>query len=73
MGPPAPLQLFLPDEPLPEDAQVAYLVGKQPDQAGVWLEIFVYRARRMVQIYRIESHGRRYYRSLNYTLSLIHI
>ena len=43
------------------------MVGKQPDQGGVWREIFVYRARRMVQIYRIESHGRRYYRSLEYT------
>jgi len=29
---PQPLQLFLPDEPLPDDAQVAYLVAKQPRQ-----------------------------------------
>ena len=64
---PQPLQLFLPEEPLADDAQVAYLVAKQPAQNGVWLELFVYRARRMVHVYRIESHGRRYY------LSLIHI
>jgi len=64
---PQPLQLFLPEEPLPEDAQLAYLVGKQPSQAGVWLEVFVYRARRMVHVYRLESHGRRHYRSLIYT------
>ncbi|MAT98943.1 MAG: hypothetical protein CL608_17505, partial [Anaerolineaceae bacterium] len=51
----------------PPPFQVAYLVGKQPEQGGVWREIFVYRARRMVQIYRIESHGRRFYRSLEYT------
>ena len=65
---PVPLQIFLPEDPLPEDAhRVAYLVGKQPDQVGgVWREIFVYRARRMVQVYRIESHGRRFYRSLEY-------
>ena len=56
----------MPEAPLPEEAQVAYLVGKQPEQGGVWLEIFVYRARRMVHVYRIESHGRRYYRSLEY-------
>ena len=31
---PQPLQLFLPEDPLPEDAQVAYLVGKKPDQSG---------------------------------------
>ena len=41
-------------------------MGKQPEQGGVWREIFVYRARRMVHVYRIESHGRRYYRSLEY-------
>ena len=63
---PQPLQLFLPEEPLPEDAQVAYLVGKKPDQSGAWLEIFAYRARRMVHVYRLESHGRRHYRSLIY-------
>ena len=60
------IALMAPDEPLHEDAQVAYLVGKQPDQAGVWREMFVYRARRMVHVYRIESHGRRFYRSLEY-------
>ena len=64
---PQPLQLFLPEQPLAEDAQLAYLVGKQPSQAGVWLEVFVYRARRMVHVYRLESHGRRHYRSLIYT------
>ena len=58
--------LMAPEEPLHEDAQVAYLVGKQPDQAGVWRELYVYRARRMVHVYRIESHGRRFYRSLEY-------
>mgnify|MGYP007078071810 CR=1 FL=1 len=69
---PQPLQLFLPDSPLPDDAQVAYLVGKQPSQAGVWIEIFVYRARRMVQVYQLESHGRRHYRSLIYTSDARH-
>ena len=63
---PQPLEILMPEEPLPDDAQVAYLVGKQPDQGGVWREIFVYRARRMVHVYRIESHGRRFYRSLEY-------
>ena len=33
---PKPLEVFLQEEALPEDAQVAYLVGKQPDQGGVW-------------------------------------
>ena len=64
---PQPLQLFLPEAPLAEDAQVAYLVGKQPSQAGAWLELFAYRARRVVHVYRLESHGRRHYRSLIYS------
>lgn len=40
---PPPLQIFLQDPPLPLDATCAYMVGKQPDQPGVWREIFVYR------------------------------
>ena len=64
---PQPLQLFLPEAPLATDAQLAYLVGKQPSQPGVWLELYVYRARRLVHVYRLESHGRRHYRSLIYT------
>lgn len=64
--PPPPLELYLPEEPLPEDATIARLIGKKPDVPGVWREIYVYRARRMVQVYRVESHGRRYYRSLEY-------
>ena len=64
---PQPLELYLPEAPLPDDAQVAYLVGKQPDQPGAWRDVYVYRARRMVHIYRIESHGRRHYRTLEYT------
>ena len=47
---PVPLEIYLPEEALPDDAQVAYLVGKQPEQSGVWREIFVYRARRMVHV-----------------------
>ena len=55
---PSPLQLFLPEEPLPADATVAYLVGKKPDVGGVWRELLVYRVRRVVHVYRIESRSR---------------
>ena len=63
---PQPLEIFLPEEPLPADATVAYMIGKKPKVPGVWREIFAYRDRRMVQVYRIESHGRRFYRCLEY-------
>ena len=68
---PRPLELYLPEEPLPADATLACLLGKKPDVAGVWREVFVYRTRRMVHVYRIESHGRRFYRSLEYTSDAI--
>ena len=64
---PMPLEVYLPEDALPHDAQVAYMIGKQPKQTGVWKEIFVYRERRAVEIYRIESYGHRFYRSLEYS------
>ena len=64
---PPPLQIFLPDQPLPQDATCAYMVGKQQNVAGVWREIFVYRVWRMVHVYRIEELGGRFYRILEYT------
>jgi thiol-disulfide isomerase/thioredoxin len=64
---PEPLEVYLHEDALPHDAQVAYMIGKQPNQTGVWKEIFVYRERRAVEIYRIESYGHRFYRSLEYS------
>ena len=64
---PQPLELFMHEDPLPDDATVAHIVGKRPDDPGVWRDIFVYRTLRLVTVYRVESHGRRYYRSLEYT------
>jgi hypothetical protein len=63
---PKPLRIFLPEDPLPHDAQVAYMIGNRGG-TEVWKEIFVYRERRMVEVYRIESYGHRFYRSLEYT------
>ena len=69
---PIPLEIWLPEDPIAHDAQIAYMIGKVPDRisggaTGVWKEIFVYRDRRMVEIYRIESYGHRFYRSLEYS------
>lgn len=59
--------ICLPENPLPHDADVAYMVGIHPKLGGTWKEIFVYKSRRSVQIYSVTSHGRRFYRSLEYT------
>ena len=57
----------LPDRPLPDNAEVAVLCVRLPQTAGVGLELVVFRSRRMVHAYSIESYGRRFYRSLVYT------
>ena len=63
---PSPLEIYLQDAPLADDAAMCYMVGKKPKVSGVWREIFCYRARRMVNVYRVVAHGHRFYRSLVY-------
>lgn len=66
--PEGPLQWFLHDrEPLPVGAQVAYLVAKHPHHKKPWKEALVHRVHRVVHVYRLLSHGRRYFRKLEYT------
>ena len=38
-----PLLVWLPEEPLPESAQMAYLVGNYQGDSGVRYEFFCYR------------------------------
>ena len=64
--PPFTLQICMPEKPLPPDAEVAVLVGIHPKQGGTWKEILVFKSLRMVQVYQVISHGRRFYRSLEY-------
>lgn len=59
---PFPLQICLPENALPADADVAYMIGLHPELGGTWKEIFVFRSLRIVQIYNVMSHGRRFYR-----------
>lgn len=67
MTKPFVLQVCLPEKPLPADADVACLVGIHPKMGGTWKEIFVYKSLRMVCVYNVTSHGRRFYRVLEYT------
>ena len=60
-------QLFLPEEPLPAEATVALLVGTHPKAGGTWKEVLVYKSLGVVEVYEVMSHGRRWYRSLQYT------
>lgn len=67
MTQPFVLQIFLPDKPLDADAEVAVLIGIHPKAGGTWKEIFVNKILRTVQVFNILSHGRRFYRVLEYT------
>jgi len=65
--PPPPLVIFMPTQSLAKNASVAYLVGMHPSHHGAWREFVVYKHRRMVEIYTVVSHGRRFYRRLDYS------
>lgn len=55
------------DECLPESAQTALLIAFHPDQQKPWKEAVIFKAQRMVHVYMLVSHGRRHFRSLEYT------
>ena len=57
------IEFFLPDDPLPEDAQ-SMTIEVSEDASRVSHEIVVYRARRMIHVYKLEQCGRRWYRTL---------
>ena len=67
--PKGPLEWYFPtkDESLPEGAQTAILIGFHPDHKKPWKEAIIFKAQRMVHVYMLRSHGRRYFRSLEYT------
>ena len=60
---PQPLEILQEDAP-PRRERRAPCEAAAGGDVG---DIFVYRATRHVTVYRIESHGRRYYRTLEYT------
>ena len=64
---PEPLPIYLTQEPYPEDAGCAVLLGIHPKTFGVLKEFVVHRLSRTVHCYDLVSHGWRFYRSLVYT------
>ena len=61
------LQLVLPEQPLHRDAEVAVLMGLHPKRGGNWKAVHVLRHLRVVHVYNVLSHGRRFYMSLEYS------
>lgn len=67
MTKPFVLQVCMPDLPYPADVNIACLIGIHPKNGGVWKEILVFKKLAMVQVFNVISHGRRFYRVLEYT------
>ena len=67
MTKPFVLQIVLPELPLSPHAEVAVLMGLHPKKGGNWKMIVVFKHLRMVHVYNVYSHGRRFYASLEYT------
>ena len=61
------LQIVLPEHPLSPHAEVAVLMGIHPKKGGNWKAIYVFKQLRVVHVYNVYSHGRRFYQSLEYT------
>eukprot|EP00966_Prymnesium_polylepis_P094145 2179093-Prymnesium_polylepis.1 len=59
--------LIMPDEPLPADAQMCVISVQSNQVNGVAYEVVACRARRVVHVFKLISHGRRFYRSLEYS------
>ena len=72
MTQPFVLEVCMPEEQLSPDAEVACLIGIHPKNGGTWKEIFVYKYLKMVHVYNVTSHGRRFYRVLEYTTNVKH-
>lgn len=72
MTQPFVLEVCMPERPLPADADVACLIGIHPKNGGTWKEIFVFKTLKMVHVYNVTSHGRRFYRVLEYTTNVKH-
>ena len=58
---------FLPEQPYPASTDVALVCASHPKRGKLWMEAYVYRTLKQVHVYVVQSHGRRFYRSLLYT------
>lgn len=64
---PVEIPFFLTDKKITPSIGVVKLVAMHPQTKGTWKEVYVFKHRKMVHIYDVFSHGRRFHRSLIYT------
>ena len=54
------------NEPAKEDATVISMLAVHPQKKGAWKQVVISKGHKTVQCYEIISHGRRWYKSLQY-------
>ena len=64
---PPPMQFMLPEKALPEDAEVAVILGLHQKLGGPWKLVYVFRRLRCIHIYECVSQGREWWFSLHLT------
>lgn len=61
------MQFMMPEHELPEDAEVAVLLGLHQRIGGPWKLVYLFRRLRCVHIYECVSQGREWWFSLHLT------
>ena len=64
---PKPMTFMLPERPLPDNAEVAVLMGVHQELGGPYKLIYLFRAFKCLHIYECVSHGREYFWVLHLT------
>jgi hypothetical protein len=64
---PPPMQFMMPERALPEDAEVAVLMGLHQNIGGPWKLVYLFRRLRCVHVYECISQGREWFFSLHLT------
>eukprot|EP00457_Paulinella_chromatophora_P000002 gb/GEZN01000002.1/.p1 GENE.gb/GEZN01000002.1/~~gb/GEZN01000002.1/.p1 ORF type:complete len:6816 (+),score=1425.09 gb/GEZN01000002.1/:114-20561(+) len=62
---PPPMQFMLPEKALPEEAEVAVLLGLHQQLGGPWKLIYVFRRLKCIHVYECVSHGRQWWWTLH--------
>jgi hypothetical protein len=61
------MQFMLPDKPIPNDAEVAVLIGLHGIIGGPWKLVYLFKRLRCVHMYECVSHGHQWWFSLHMT------
>eukprot|EP00808_Paulinella_micropora_P008730 g77250.t1 len=62
---PPPMQFMLPEKSIPEEAEVAVLLGLHQVLGGPWKLVYVFRRLKCVHVYECISHGRQWWWALH--------